>query len=119
MKVILADNQPRVRFALRALLAQQAHVEIVGEARDVEMLQNLIDTAVPDLVILDWELPGLADFGSITALRANNPNLYIVVLSGHNDARQNAFDAGTNRFVSKTDPPEKLLAALENRGSRL
>lgn len=114
MKIILADNQPRVRFALRALLAQQQHVEIVGEARDIDMLQSLIDTAVPDLVILDWDLPGLADFGSITALRANNPNLYIVVLSGHNDVRQNALDAGTNQFVSKTDPPEKLLAALEN-----
>jgi DNA-binding NarL/FixJ family response regulator len=64
------------------------------------------------LVLLDWGLPGLPSKALLPALRALCPHLKVVVLSGRPEARQAALDAGADAFVSKIDPPERLLAAL-------
>jgi len=57
--VLLADDQSKVRSALRLVLEQQPGVHILGEAVDTTGLLDWVKTARPDLVLLDWELPGL------------------------------------------------------------
>ncbi len=112
MRVLIADNQSRVRFALRALLARQAEVELVGEASCAHDLLEQAKSARPDLLLLGWELTGLAADSPLSALRKTCPNLRVIALSGRSEARQAALDAGADVFVSKTHPPERLLAAI-------
>lgn len=112
MHIVLADDQPRVRFALRALLELEPGVRVVGEAADVEELLAQTEATCPDLVLLDWELPGLASDGSLSALRERCPDVSVIALSGRPGARRSALTAGTDAFVSKTDPPHRLLAAI-------
>lgn len=122
MRVLIADDQPHVRSALRLLLGQEPGVTIVGEAEDVEQALRLAAGQQPDLVLLDWELPGRSTAGAsagvgqclLPALRARRPCLKVVVLSGRPEARQAALAAGADVFVSKGDPPEWLFAALDN-----
>lgn len=116
MRILLADNRPRVRFALRALLRQQPGLEIVGEATDAQDLLAQADRACPQVVLLDWELPGLAAADLLSALREVCPNTTVIALSGRVQARQLALDAGADAFVSKGDPPERLLAAIDCYG---
>jgi DNA-binding NarL/FixJ family response regulator len=116
MRVLLAEDQPRVRFALRVLLEQQPGVEIVGEATSAQSLLTQIETAHPNLVLLGWELPGLAEIGSLVSLRQIYPGIYIIALSGRPEARRAALTAGADAFVSKTYPPEQLLAAIAGCG---
>jgi len=61
MQILLADNQPKVRFGLRVLLERQPGLKVVGEAADAEELLAQMEAACPDLVLLGWGLPGLAE----------------------------------------------------------
>jgi two-component system response regulator DesR len=118
MRVLLADDQMNVRWALQRLLKHEPGMNVVGEASEARGLLAQICTTHPDLVLLDWGLPGLAAIGSLPALRISNPNLLVIVLSGRPEARRKALTAGANVFVSKIDPPEQLLAALHAMDSR-
>jgi DNA-binding NarL/FixJ family response regulator len=110
MRVLIADNQSRVRFALRALLARQAGLELVGEATCAAELLEQARVARPDLLLLGWEL--LESASALVALRQTCPGLRVIALSGRAEARQAALQAGADLFVSKTQPPEQLLAAI-------
>jgi CheY-like chemotaxis protein len=68
----------------------------------------------PDLLLLDWELPGLSAIGSLAGLRKGFPAMLVVALSGQPEARRAALSAGVDAFVSKAEPPEQLLAALHS-----
>jgi DNA-binding NarL/FixJ family response regulator len=118
MRILVADSQPRVRFALRVLLEQQPGLEVVGEAADSRELLVQVGSTSPDLVLLGWELPGLPAVDSLLALRQIRSDLMVIALSGRPEARQVALDAGANAFVSKSDPPERLLAAIGGQGRR-
>jgi DNA-binding NarL/FixJ family response regulator len=114
MLILLADAQPKVRFALRVLLERQLGMHVVGEAVNAEGLLAQAKTLPCDLVLLSWELPGLAGVDSLSALRGVRPDLLVIVLSGWPEARQASLDAGADAFVSKGDPPERLLAAINS-----
>ena len=58
MQILLADNQPKVRFGLRVLLERQPGLQVVGEAADAKDLLAQVEADCPDLVLLDWELSG-------------------------------------------------------------
>ena len=112
MQILLADNQPKVRFGLRVLLERQPGLKIVGEATNAEDLLAQVEADCPDLVLLGWGLPGLAKADLLSALRGVCPGLFVIVLSGRAEVRRAALDAGADAFVSKCDPPERLLAAI-------
>jgi DNA-binding NarL/FixJ family response regulator len=116
MRILLADDQPKVRFALRTVLERKLGFEVVGEAADVRDMWQQVEDECPDLLLLDWELPGPKVADLITALRALCPALRVIALSGHTEARQVALEAGVDAFVCKCDTPEKLLSAIENMG---
>jgi len=111
MDILLADDR-KVRLALRVLLEQTPGLTIVGEASNAQSLLAQASATRPDLVLLDWTLPGLHEDGSLGTLRRIYPNLSVIVLSGRPEARKRALAAGANAFVSKVDPPERLLAAI-------
>ena len=112
MRVLLADEQSRVRSALRVLLEQNSDYEIVAEATEAAELVEKVQREAIELVVLDWRLPGLDGELLIETLQRTAQNLIIVVLSGRPEARQTALEAGADAFVSKADPPEELLATL-------
>ena len=112
MRIILADDQPKVRLGLRLLLEQEEWASVVGEAVEAEGLLALAEAAQPDLVLLDWSLQASAAVDLLPALRAHCPSLIVIVLSGQPGIEDHALEAGADAFVSKADPPEKLLAAI-------
>jgi DNA-binding NarL/FixJ family response regulator len=115
MRVLLADDRPKTRFALRLLLERQPGIQVVGEAADAEELLVQAKATFPNVVLLDWELP--KDGSLMSALRGVCPHLCVIVLSGRPEMRVAALAAGADAFVSKADPPEWLLAAVRNAGT--
>lgn len=115
MRVLVADSQSRVRFALRTLLRRQDGMEVVGEAATAAELLDLVKVTQPDLVLLHWRLqetaPGL--MGRMQILR---PGLRVIALSARCETRNEALRAGAEAFIWKTEQPEKLLAAIAARG---
>ncbi len=97
---------------MRLLLEQQPGIEIVGEAVDTTGLLDWIKVVSPDVLLFDWELPGLPATALLPLLGFRCPDMRVIALSGRPEARPEALEAGVDLFVSKGDPPEKLLAAL-------
>ena len=112
MRILLADDQDKVRSALRFLLDQEKGLDVVAEVLDVQELVAQTEAVAPDLVLLDWELAGLED-GTLSTLQEIRPGLCVIALSGRPEAREAALAAGADAFVSKVGPPERLLATLK------
>jgi len=112
MRILIADSRAKVRFALRVLLSRQPGIEVVGEAPYIKDLLVQAKRTSPDLILLGWELLDTSTVSPLSALRTICPHVLVVALSGRLEARQAALDAGADAFVSKTDPPEQLLAAI-------
>ena len=113
MRVLIADDQPHVRSALLLLLRQEPDVTVVGEAGDAEQALELVAGQQPDLLLLDWELPGRGGTATLARLQAARPGLLVIALSGRPESRRAALAAGVDVFVSKGEPPDQLLAAVE------
>lgn len=112
MRILIADDQANVRSALRLLLEQASQIEIVGEVADATGLLLLLGAKQPDLLLLDWELPGLPADHLMRLLRFEQPHLRVLAMSSRPEAQQEAETAGVDGFVSKGDPPEYVLTAL-------
>ena len=116
MRVLLADDQAWLRSAMRLLLEHEPNIEVVGEARDARSLLHEVKTSLPDLILLDWELPGFKSLGDykrcIALLQTENPTLRIIALSVNSDAKAASLAVGIDAFVNKAEPPEHLLAVL-------
>jgi DNA-binding NarL/FixJ family response regulator len=119
MRILLADDEVRVRSALQMLLKEEPGMKVVAEVAEAEALLTQIRATQPDLVLLDWGLPGLHAVGTPAALRLVCPNLAVIVLSGRPEAGREALAVGADAFVSKVEPPEHLLIALHTVAKRL
>ena len=111
MRVLIADDQPSVRSALKLVLEQQ-DIDVAGDVSDSGELLSWLKTNQADLLLLDWELPNQSGKEIIPILRARYPRLAVIVLNSRQQTRTEALSAGADGFVSKCDPPEYLLSLL-------
>jgi DNA-binding NarL/FixJ family response regulator len=118
MRVVLADHQADVRSALRLLVTHVLGLQVVGEVSAAADLWTQVQDAGPDLLLLDWGLLGAGAGAALARLHAVYPNLQVIVLSGHPEARQHALAAGADAFVSKADSPEQMLNTLRAARAR-
>ena len=116
MRILLADELARLRYALKILLHQEPGLQVVAEAADVEELLTLVRAFAPDLLLLQWRLNGCSGAELVPRLRRLFPDLRIVALSAQPEARQPALEAGADAFACKADPPERLLEAIRSIG---
>lgn len=113
MRILLAENQPNVRSALRLLIQEQPGVELVGEESSARTLFASIARSEPDVLLLQWELPGASPRDLIRNLRITYPALTVIVMSSRRDMEEQALQAGAAAFVSKAESVDGLLSALE------
>ncbi len=112
LRVLLADDQAHVRRALHMLLEQEPGIVIVGEAADATGLLLAVSTHPADVLLLDWELPGLPLPHLLRLVRFERPSLQIIAMSSRPEAQKEALQADTNAFLSKGAPPETIRITL-------
>jgi DNA-binding NarL/FixJ family response regulator len=103
------------------MLEHEANVEVVGEAGSIHSLPLFVSRLRPDLLFLDWQLPGLeinsARQKFMDTVRAIDPNLYIVALT-NDDSATGSLLSGADAFVNRAEPPERILTVLQQAASR-
>ena len=111
-RIYVADNDARVRSALQTLLRQEPGQIRVRESADLDSLATQVKEFRPDLVMIDWELPGRPAAALLLALHRLDYHPCVVVLSTRPELEQDARNVGADGFVCKGDSPERLLQVL-------
>ena len=115
-RVVIADDHPLFRGALReAVTGLFQHVEI-GEAGSFEDVSRLLESGGDvDLILLDLNMPGVRGFSGLMYLRAQYPSVPIVVVSANDDPTviRRCMDLGTSGFIPKTLGIEEMRAAIK------
>jgi len=112
-RVLLADDNPDLRSALRLLLETRLGLELIVEARDMEHVLAQVEDSRPDCIILDWELPGRPTCKRVPVLRALVPSLKIIASSARPESKQSALDGGADLFICKSEEPRLILEKIE------
>jgi two-component system response regulator NreC len=114
IKIILVDNQKIVCDGLRALFRSQPEMEVVGEARDGAEVIQIARELKSDVIVVDINMSGLNDIGSIRHISQELPNIKIIVLSM---CPRKAFvsemlRAGVSGYVLKSHNFSELIKAI-------
>jgi DNA-binding NarL/FixJ family response regulator len=116
IRVLLVDDQPLLRSGFRALLNVEDDIEVVAEAADGKEGLTLIKEHLPDLALIDIQMP-VMDGIEVTRRIAADPTLarvHVVILTnyGFDEYVFNALRAGAAGFLVKDIEPEDLLHAV-------
>ena len=113
-RLLVVDDEARVRRGLRMRLTVEADMEVIGEAGSGEAALQLVRSLSPDVVLMDVEMPGAEGISGIAALRRVAPRSAVVVFTLYDDAamRARAREAGAAAFVTKHQTEEALLTAI-------
>jgi two-component system invasion response regulator UvrY len=114
IRILLADDHPIVREGYLRLLERQPGMSVVAQASDGEAAVAAFSEHAPDIVLIDLSMPGSGGLAAVEAILAREPRARIIVVSMHQGAifAQKAMAAGARGFVSKSSPPEELVAAI-------
>ena len=118
MRILLVDDERRIRSALKLLFKSDPGYTVVGEAETTNALIALVIAESPDTILLDWDLISKEGENLILSLKTEFPQLAILIISGRPEVGKNALEAGADAFFSKTDPPQRLLQTLETLEER-
>jgi DNA-binding NarL/FixJ family response regulator len=120
MRIILADPHEQARRALKTRLAEAQHgFEVIGEATNAQELLRQAGEQAPDLVLVDYDLPGSPIEQVIAGLHALNPVPFVLVMSRAIDCGRKALNGGADAFVSKGDQPDWLLDKLHKYAKQI
>ncbi|MFL5732977.1 MAG: response regulator transcription factor [Chloroflexia bacterium] len=118
--IVLVDDQPSVLEALQQYFALEPDLCIVGKAKDAAEALDLVMRLQPDVVLLDFQMPGIDGIAAAAALRGAAPRTRVVILTIHDNrsVRARAHAAGVTSFVGKHDGAEVLLAVVRGSAPR-
>jgi DNA-binding NarL/FixJ family response regulator len=113
-RILIVDDAPVVREALRWVIEDTPDLEMVGEAGEGSEAMTRAARLRPDLVVLDIHLPGLDGYGVARALKSMPNPPVVVFLSVDNDreAKQRGVEAGGDAFVAKAQGWDALLTQI-------
>ena len=102
-KVLLADAQFLIRFALKELLKETNTFQVIGEAGNEAELNSFIAKTTPDIIVIDYNQPGFFSIESIKNVKEQHPTIELLVISS-DDNKENIYDiinSGVLRFLTK------------------
>jgi DNA-binding NarL/FixJ family response regulator len=115
IRTAIVEDQSRYRDLLRLILTGADNIQLVFER---EHCRNIIDDVVkdmPDVLIMDIDLPGKSGIDAVAELKEVFPEIKILMLTVFEEDEKifSAIKAGANGYLLKKDPPQKILDAIK------
>jgi len=116
IKILISDDQAIVRKGIRALLATEPHIEVVGEAENGEEAVSRVEELQPDVILMDLVMPEVDGIEAIRRITSRWPEARILVLTSFatDDKVFPAIKAGALGYLIKDSSPEELVQAIEH-----
>jgi DNA-binding NarL/FixJ family response regulator len=122
IRVLIADDHAVVREGLKRIVAQNADMEVAGEAGNGHEVLDFARRHECDLVLLDLAMPGKDGLDTLKELKLLRPHLPVLVLSVYPEEQYavRLLRAGAAGYLTKESAPEELVAAIRkvSRGGR-
>ncbi|WP_112265760.1 response regulator transcription factor [Lentzea terrae] len=114
IRVVLADDEPVVRFGVQAVLATAKDIEVVAEAENGREAVDLVARHRPDVAVLDIRMPGLDGLDAANRIRRHHPDTKTLVLTTFADDAyiSRALGEGAAGFVLKTGDPQEIISGV-------
>lgn len=116
IKVVIVEDHPGVRAGIKRLLLAAKDIIVLGEGTDgIEALQ-LARTHLPDVLLLDVELPALRGDKVARKIQDSQPEIKVLAVSSYNDRSyvQGMMDNGASGYITKDEAPELLVEAVRS-----
>jgi len=116
-RIVIADDHPLFREALKLTLEERTDLRVIGEAGDGLELLNLLkgNQPLPHLAIVDVRMPGLGGFETARQIKEIYPNMKVLILTMFDDSEHlhNAISAGADGYLLKREANQELFPAIE------
>lgn len=115
IRLAVADDHILFRKGLRALISGFPGMEVLFEAGDgEELLQRLDQGDVPDVVLMDLQMPNLDGLQTVRLLRAQYPHVRVVIISMHDEPEliESLKTEGAHGYLLKNASPEEVSGAI-------
>jgi DNA-binding NarL/FixJ family response regulator len=113
-KVLITDDRLASRKGLRALMLTQPDIQVIGEATNGEKAIQFIKERKPDVVIMDAFMPVMNGLEATKLIKSTWKGIRVVILTLHNDIREEALAAGADAFLVKGCSPDELISEIRN-----
>jgi DNA-binding NarL/FixJ family response regulator len=115
-RILLADDHPLLRQALRNVLEKQADFEVVAEAGDGEEAVRVASELMPDVVIMDISMPKISGLEATRQIKEKSPNIIILVLTVHDDSEHilGILEAGAAGYLCKSVFGEEVIHTVRS-----
>jgi DNA-binding NarL/FixJ family response regulator len=114
IRILIADDQTITRSGLRALLAAQPDLEVIGEAADGQAVTEMAAALQPDVILMDLRMPGTNGIDATRRIHRASPHIAILVLTVFEDDTSvfPAIRAGARGYLLKNADQQELLRAI-------
>ncbi len=114
-RIVLADDHVLIRHGIKNIINQVPTLQVVGEVSNGEELLKLIETGVPDMLILDITMPKISGIEVVGIVKRKYPRIKILMLTMHKSKGYfySAMSAGADGYLMKDDSSEELLLAIK------
>ena len=113
-KVLITDDRLTSRKGLRALLLTQPDIQVIGEATNGEKAIQFIKGNKPDVVIMDARMPKMNGLEATKIIKKNWNDVRVIILTMHDDVREEALAAGADGFLVKGCPADQIIQEIKN-----
>ena len=115
IRVLLVDDHRILREGVRALLAGEPAIEVVGEAEDGESAVAQAGRLKPDVVLMDMVMPHLGGLEATARIKEQHPDIMVLIMSMHDNDEyvQQVIKAGASGYVLKGVAADDLVRAIE------
>ncbi|WP_353672752.1 response regulator transcription factor [Synechocystis sp. LKSZ1] len=115
MRILIVEDDPLMQLGLEQALSEQANFTVIGRAEDGYSAVQQALALMPDLIVMDIGLPGLDGIAATKQIKAQRPQVHIVMLTSHTLQTEvvAALSSGADAYCVKGASLERLLAAIE------
>lgn len=110
--ILIVDDDPQFRRVIHLVLGARGYE--VEDAADGEEALDAVTANFPDLILLDWQLPGMDGIQTCRELRLSSDVPVIMISGNRSTSKEAALDAGANDYLPKPFSVEDLLARIQS-----